>query len=55
MKELHYRREHNKWICYDEEGNSASGKTIQIAKNNYELIYNTKPDVPQIDFKSIIY
>lgn len=53
MKKLNYRRERSQWICYDEEGNSASGKTVQMAKNNYELIYDTKPDAPQIKFEPI--
>lgn len=54
MKQLHYKKEGKKWICYDDFGNESSGKTIQIAKNNYNLIYNMKIEPAGIDMSKII-
>lgn len=55
MKQLHYKKEGKKWICYDDFGNEASGNTVNIAKNNYNLIYNINKIEPVgIDINKIM-
>lgn len=39
---LSYKKTKNGWICTDQNGNSGTGVTKQLAKNQYYILHQVK-------------